>query len=127
MAFGAIGFGCQAEGLLAVMADRAIRFLAMIRLGQFHFFFRLEDFCMAGVAFRIRYLHMCIMAEEDRSFLLGFILYISSAHFFLSECRTQSDKACDANADDQNPPKFIAHFLTSFPSNLPLADAFPRK
>ena len=58
MAFGAIGFGRQAKNLLAVVAGRAIGVLAMIRLGQFHLFFHLKDFCMAGVAFRIRYLHM---------------------------------------------------------------------
>jgi hypothetical protein len=47
MAFGAIGFGRQAKGLLAFVAGSAIRVLAMIRLGQFHFFLHFEDFCMA--------------------------------------------------------------------------------
>ena len=93
MAFGAIGFGCQAKGLLAVVADRAIRVLAMIRLGQFHFFLHLEDFCMAGVTFRIRHLHVRFMAEKDYSLLLGFILDIPSAHFLLSEGHTQGRKA----------------------------------
>ncbi len=99
MAFGAIGFGCQAKGLLAVVTDRAIRVLAMIRLGQFHFFLHLEDFCMAGVTFRIRHLHVCFMAEKDRSLLLGFILDIPSAHFLLSEGHTQGRKAYDADTD----------------------------
>jgi len=114
MALGAIGFGCQAEGLFAVVADRAIRFLAMIRLGQLHFFLHLEDFCVAGVTFRIRHLHVRFMAEQDRPFLLGFILDISSAHLLLSEGDPQGRKAYDANADDNNSPEFIAHFLTSF-------------
>ena len=122
MAFGAIGFGRQAEGLLAVVADRAIRFLAMICLGQLHFFLHLEDFCMAGVTFRIRHLHVRFMAEKDRSLLLAFILYVSSAHFFLREGCTQGHKAYDADADDENSPEFIAHFLTSFQFIFSLAD-----
>ena len=114
MAFGAIGFGRQAKGLLAVVADCAILGFGMFRLGQLHLFFHLEDFCMTGVTFRIRHLHVFFMAEEDRSLLLGFILYIPSAHFLLSEGSTQGCKAYDADADDENPPEFIAHFLTSF-------------
>jgi hypothetical protein len=126
MAFGAVGFGCQAEGLLAIVTGRAIRVLAMIRLGQFHFFLHFEDFCMAGVTFRIRHLHVRFMAEEHHSLLLGFILHIPSAYFLLSEGHTQSRKAYDANADDENSPEFIAHFLTSLPLIFSLADAYQR-
>ena len=99
MAFGAIGFGCHAKGLLAVVAGRAILVFAMLRLGQFHFFLHLEYFCMAGVTFRIRHFHVCFMAEKDRSLLLGFILDIPSAHFLLSESNTQGRKAYDADTD----------------------------
>jgi hypothetical protein len=114
MAFGAIGFGCQAKGFLAVMTDRAILSFGMVRLGYFYFLLHLENFCMAGVTFRIRYLHVCFMAEKDRSLLLGFILYIPSAHFLLCESHTQGRKAYDADTDYHNSPEFIAHFLTSF-------------
>jgi hypothetical protein len=55
------------------------------------------------------------MAENNRSLGLAFILYISSAYFLLSEGHAQGCKADDADADNQNPPEFIAHFFTSFP------------
>lgn len=125
MAFGAIAFGRQAKRLLAIVTGRAILVLAMVRLGHFHFFLHLEDFCMAGVTFRIRHFHVCFMAEEHRSLLLGFILYIPSAHFLLSEGCTQSHKTYDADADDENPPEFITHFLTSFTLLFSLNDFLP--
>jgi hypothetical protein len=127
VAFGAIGFGGQAKSLFAVVADSAILSFAMVRFGNLCFFLHLEYFRVTIRALRLLCVHVCFVAEEDCSLLLGLVFYISSAHFLLSECRTQSYKACDANADDQNPPEFIAHFLTSFPSNFPLADVFPRK
>jgi hypothetical protein len=67
------------------------------------------------------------MAEEDRSFLLGFKLYIPSAHFFLSEGHAQRHKAYDADADDENSPEFITHFLTSFLSIFSLTDVLPAR
>jgi hypothetical protein len=125
MAFGAIGFGCQAKGLLAVMADRAILSLTMVRFGNLCLFFHLEDFRVTLRAFSFVRVDVCFMAEEDRPLLLGFILYIPSAHFFLSEGHAQGHKAYDADADDQNSPEFITHFLTSFLSIFSLADVLP--
>jgi hypothetical protein len=65
------------------------------------------------------------VAEKDRSLLLGFILYIPSAHFLLSESNTQGRKAYDADTDYHNLPEFIAHFLTSFLSIFSLAEFLP--
>jgi hypothetical protein len=127
VAFGAIGFGRHIEGSLAIVTDPAILSFTMVSFGNLSFLLHLEYFCVTIRALRLVRVYVCFMAEEDRSFFLGFILYISSAHFLLSECRAQSDKTCDANADDQYSPEFIAHFLTSFPSNFPLAYAFPRE
>jgi hypothetical protein len=71
---------------------------------------------MAGVTFRIGHLHVLIMAEKDRPLRFGFILYVSPAHFFLSEGRAHGRKTNGADADDYNLPESITHFLTSFPS-----------
>jgi hypothetical protein len=116
VAFGAIGFGRQPKGLFTVVADSAICLLFMVRLGNLRVFLHFEDFCMAGVTFRIRHLHVRFMAEKYSSLRFGFILYIPPAHFFLSEGRAHGYEAQDADADYHDPPESIAHFLTSFPS-----------
>jgi hypothetical protein len=113
--FGAVGFGCHAKGLLAVVAYRAIFLCAMISLGHFYFLFHLEDLRMAFRTLRLMRVYMLFMAEKDCPLGLAFILYIPPAHFFLSEGNTQGRKADDADADYQNPPVPIAHFFTSFP------------
>ena len=69
VAFGAIGFGREPKGLFAVVADSAVCVRAMVRLGNLRFFLHLEDFCMAGVTFRIGHLHVRFVAEKDRSLL----------------------------------------------------------
>jgi hypothetical protein len=104
MTFRAIGFGRRAKGLLAVVTDRAILSLTMVRLGNLYLFFHLEDFRVTLRAFNLLRVDVCFMAEEDRSLLLGFKLYIPSAHFFLSEGHAQGHKAYDADADDENSP-----------------------
>jgi hypothetical protein len=115
VAFGAIGFVLQPKGLFAIVAGSAICIRAMVRLGNLRLFLHLEDFCMAGITFRIGHFHVRFVAEKDRSLRFGFILDIPPAHFLLSEGRTQSRKAYDADTDYQNPPESITHFLTSFP------------
>jgi hypothetical protein len=121
MTFRAIGFGCHAKGLLAVMTDCAIFTFAMFSLGNLCFFLHLEDFRVTLGTFGLLCVHVCFMAEEDRSLFFGFILYIPSTDFFLSEGNAQGRKAHDANTDDEKPPEFITHFLTSFPTIFCLA------
>jgi hypothetical protein len=109
------------------VTDRAILSLTMVRLGNLYFFFHLEDFRVTLRAFNLVRIDMCFMAEENRSLLLGFILYVSSAYLFLSEGYAQGHKAYDADADDENSPEFITHFLTSFLSIFPLAGVLPAR
>jgi hypothetical protein len=99
VAFGAIGFGRLPKRLFTIVADTAIYVLFMVCLGNLRLFLHLEDFCMAGVTFRIRHLHVRFMAEKDRSLRFGFILHIPTAHFLLSEGRAQSHKTQDADTD----------------------------
>ncbi len=87
VAFGAIGFVFHPKGLFAIVAGSAVCIPAMVRFGNLRLFLHLEDFCMAGVTFRIGHLHVRFMAEKDRFLLFGFILDIPPAHFFLSEGR----------------------------------------
>jgi hypothetical protein len=85
MAFGTIGFGGLAEGLLAIVTDAAMLILAMRILRHLQvFLFHLEDLGVTIGAFSLMLVYMRFVAEENRSRApLGFKFNIPATRFFL--------------------------------------------